>query len=127
MKNDIFAKVVAGQFKTCEDVLVTKSVEYTDTYEDKLAQFKTAGALQHVNPKAALFGMLAKHFCSLSDMCRAELTVYPIDAWQEKITDSINYLLLLKGLVIEEEAQRPQFGIVYEKHEVNDGEDKTEA
>ena len=45
--------------------------------------------------------MLAKHIVSLYDMCFAEETVYPMDTWDEKITDSLNYLFLLKAIVKE--------------------------
>ena len=46
-------------------------------------------------------GTLAKHIVSLYDMCFAEETVYPMDTWDEKITDSLNYLFLLKAIVKE--------------------------
>ena len=45
--------------------------------------------------------MLAKHIVSLYDMCFAEEVVYPMDTWDEKITDSLNYLFLLKAIVKE--------------------------
>ena len=32
-------------------------------------------------------------------MCFAEEVVYPMDTWDEKITDSLNYLFLLKAIV----------------------------
>ena len=47
----------------------------------------------------ALAGMLAKHIVSLYDMCFDEEAVYPMDTWNEKITDSLNYLFLLKAIV----------------------------
>ena len=53
-------------------------------------------------PQRALAGMLAKHIVSLYDMCFAEEAVYPMDTWDEKITDSLNYLFLLKAIVKEE-------------------------
>lgn len=54
-------------------------------------------------PKQALLGMLSKHLISVSDMCVSGS--YSKQLWTEKITDSINYLLLLKAMV-EEEARR---------------------
>ena len=56
---------------------------------------------RHTTPQRALAGMLAKHIVSLYDMCFAEETVYPMDTWDEKITDSLNYLFLLKAIVKE--------------------------
>ena len=45
--------------------------------------------------------MLAKHVVSLYDMCFAERTCYGMETWDEKITDSLNYLFLLKAIVKE--------------------------
>ena len=42
--------------------------------------------------------MLAKHIVSLYDMCFDEEAVYPMDTWNEKITDSLNYLVILKAI-----------------------------
>ena len=47
--------------------------------------------------------MLAKHIVSVSDMC-TDGKKYKRDRWIEKITDSINYLLILRA-VVEEEAK----------------------
>lgn len=56
----------------------------------------------NTTPKAALFGMLSKHLVSVSDMCTDGQT-YDIDRWNEKITDSICYLILLRAIVEEEQ------------------------
>ncbi|MCG5033267.1 hypothetical protein L0P48_06525 [Blautia massiliensis] len=45
--------------------------------------------------------MLAKHIVSLYDMCFAENTCFDMSTWDEKITDSLNYLFLLKAIVKE--------------------------
>lgn len=44
--------------------------------------------------------MMSKHTVSVYDMCESG-EQYPIHLWQEKITDSINYLLLLNAMVRE--------------------------
>ena len=96
-----FSKVMTAQFTYCEKLLANKSEEYADD-RDRLRHFKKAAAMTETDPKAALFGMLLKHLVSLSDMC-TDWKAYPIDRWSEKITDSINYLVLLRALVEEEE------------------------
>ena len=58
-------------------------------------------ALQHCSPERALAGMLAKHIISLYDMCFADGVSFGMDTWDEKITDSLNYLFLLKAIVKE--------------------------
>jgi hypothetical protein len=47
--------------------------------------------------------MMAKHTISIYDMCYGDRNgkTYSLELWDEKITDSINYLLLLKALVTE--------------------------
>ena len=46
-------------------------------------------------------GMLSKHLISVSDMCMGEQQ-YSKEQWDEKITDSINYFLILRAIVEEE-------------------------
>lgn len=108
MRIDEFNKAVKEQLLTCENLLLNKGHEYApgavETNEvDRLAHFKKAAALTGTTQKAALFGMLAKHIVSVSDMC-TDGKKYKRDRWIEKITDSINYLLILRA-VVEEEAK----------------------
>jgi hypothetical protein len=56
--------------------------------------------LKGETPEQALAGMMAKHTVSIYDMCCDGLS-HPIEMWDEKITDHINYLILLKTLVEE--------------------------
>jgi hypothetical protein len=48
----------------------------------------------------ALGGMMAKHTISIYDMIDTG-NDYPMALWDEKITDHLNYLLLLKAVVSE--------------------------
>ena len=68
---------------------------------------RTAAALQHTTPERALAGMLAKHIVSLYDMCFDGDTDYDISTWNEKITDSLNYLFLLKAIIKEGHTNQP--------------------
>jgi hypothetical protein len=104
MDGEQFADVVRTQFNVCEDVLVDKAREYATN--DRLHNFKVAAALQGIPPKVALAGMMAKHTVSIYDMCNSN-DIFPIDKWDEKITDHINYLVLLQALIIEEVESRP--------------------
>ena len=87
-QNEVNA-VFDEQVRLCADTLKRKTKEYTGDDPDRLGAFKAAAALQHTTPQRALAGMLAKHIVSLYDMCFAEETVYPMDTWDEKITDSL--------------------------------------
>ena len=99
MNTEKFNEIINEQMQRSVDVLVAKAKEYAT--EDRLHNFKVAAHLQSETPIQALQGMLAKHTISINDMCNSGRT-YPIEAWNEKITDSINYLLLLRALVEEE-------------------------
>ena len=100
MEHEDFAKIVASQQALCSDVLVDKARQYASGH-DKLHNFKVAAAVEGVTVKQALAGMMAKHTVSIYDMCRS-LEQYDEDVWNEKITDHLNYLLLLKAVVMEE-------------------------
>lgn len=89
------------QVKLCADTLKRKTKEYTGDVSDRLSAFKAAAALQHCSPQEALAGMLAKHIVSLYDMCFDGQVRYELETWEEKITDSMNYLFLLKAIVKE--------------------------
>lgn len=105
MNNADFEKVIDEQLIRCQKLLTGKGHEYAegadkDLATDRLAHFKKAAAIQAETPEAATFGMLAKHLVSIADMTRSK-QVYPLDRWDEKITDSINYLLILRAIVEE--------------------------
>ncbi len=100
MKLEKFSKIIHEQINRSLDTLDIKAKEYAT--EDRLHNFKTAAALHGCTPEKALAGMMAKHTVSVYDMCNSG-EEYPLDLWDEKITDSINYLLLLRAIVEEEE------------------------
>lgn len=95
-----FEKVTNEQFRRCYDVLFEKAKQYNIGTEDRLHAFKVAASFQGITSKQALLGMLTKHLVSISDMVKSDKQ-YSIETWDEKLTDSINYLLLLKALEVE--------------------------
>lgn len=116
-----FNDIVHKQVDTCTNTLTGKGLEYapnaakaegttlpmplgnlTIKTPDRLLHFKKAAAIMNTTPKAALLGMLSKHIVSVSDMCMDKDTQYSLEKWDEKITDSINYLLILRAIVEEE-------------------------
>lgn len=100
MQAEQFNKIIAEQIKRCTDTLITKAKEYAT--DDRLHNFKVASALQGITAEQALAGMMAKHTVSVYDMCHSGED-YSEELWNEKIGDSINYLLLLSALVRENE------------------------
>ncbi len=100
MNNEEFSRILAQQIHACEGVLVDKAREYADD-SDRLHNFKVAAALEDVTMRQALAGMMAKHTVSIYDMCGSQYDSTQ-EAWDEKITDHINYLILLRCIVQEE-------------------------
>lgn len=93
-----FERIFEEQVERSRIVLVNKASEYAT--EDRLHNFKVAAALEGKTPEQALAGMMAKHTVSVYDMAESGQP-YPIELWQEKITDHINYLFLLNAIVRE--------------------------
>lgn len=102
MTGDIFSQIFAQQMAYCEHLLINKASEYAS--DDRLSAFKDAAVIQETTPRKALAGMMAKHTHSVYKFCRSDELI-PAEQWIEKITDHINYLVLLRALV-EEEAQQ---------------------
>ena len=102
MKNDRFNDYITQELAYCCKMLINKNEEYAEENEDRLEAFKHAAAFERSTPQRALMGMLTKHLISLEVMTEKEkITAYPMDKWGEKITDALNYILLLGALVRE--------------------------
>ena len=101
MTAELFNDLVQQQIKRCTDILLAKQSEYAPDAE-KLHNFKQAAALQGCSVRQACGGFLAKHIISVFDMINAIDKEYGLHIWNEKITDAINYLLILRVIVSEE-------------------------
>ena len=101
MNTERFNEVLGSTINRCMDVLGVKSNEYAT--EDRLHNFKVAAELQNCTPITALAGMMAKHTVSVYDLIQRQEQGIAIskEMWEEKIGDSINYLILLSALVEE--------------------------
>lgn len=104
MKTEEFNEVVKKQLGRCESILVKKAEEYAT--EDRLHNFKVAAKIENCSPEQALMGMMAKHTVSVYDMLNSGKE-YSSQMWDEKITDSINYLILLRALIEEKKEEKP--------------------
>lgn len=95
-----FGDILDAQFKRVRDVLVVKAAEYAT--EDRLANFKKAAHLRGVTQAQAITGMMVKHTVSIYDMVESDKT-FTLDQWDEKITDHLNYLILLRAALVDNE------------------------
>jgi hypothetical protein len=111
MNADQFEQIAEARISHCRTTLLVKGKEYARG-GDRLHNFKTAARINGTGPTLALWGMLAKHVVSVHDMVLdAEQGQPPTPSMlREKITDWINYGLLLEGLLIEQmEELRPDY------------------
>jgi hypothetical protein len=102
MKAEEFNKLVEARLKVCSETLQKKADEYAAS-DDRLHNFKVAGAMLSCTPERALLGMAAKHLVSVFDIVsNIEHGKVPDDKLVlEKLTDTINYVILLEALVQE--------------------------
>ena len=105
MTSEKFNQLLEETLDKCKNTLGVKAEEYATS--DRLHNFKIAATLQGCSPMTALAGMMAKHTVSVYDLIgRVEYGVdVPLELWDEKIGDHINYLILLSALVREEGAK----------------------
>ena len=100
-----FETVVEYTMAECRRVLLAKNEEYARE-GDRLHNFKRAAEKLGCIPEEALLGMMVKHEVSIMDMVedlwpKAKISPAALREWDEKVIDNINYLILLRGLVIE--------------------------
>lgn len=101
MTHEKFNKVVEETLEICKNTLMKKQDEY-NLDEDRLSFFKQGTDLTKLSPERTLYMFMYKHIKSLADMVASEKS-YPKDLWLEKIKDNINYLLLLRALLEDDE------------------------
>lgn len=96
-----FNEILEARIAKCLKVMAGKADEYASD-NDRLSNFKTAAELKHCNPAQALTGMMAKHTVSVYDMVETG-DQYTLPEWEEKIGDHLNYLFLLRALILDAE------------------------
>lgn len=98
VNNDRFEGILDTQIQRVRDVLVVKAAEYAT--EDRLANFRKVANLRGCEMSQAIAGMMAKHTVSIYDMIDSGKS-FEMEQWDEKITDHINYLILLRAALID--------------------------
>lgn len=101
MNANHFEEVLEAQIKRIRDILVVKAAEYAND-EDRLANFKAAADLRGCSVPQAISGVMVKHTVSIFSMLESKDTAFSMAVWDEKITDHINYLILLRAALVEE-------------------------
>ena len=99
MKMEEFDQLVDLVQERCRNILAEKAKHYAGK-EDRLEQFVRAGVFAGVSSAEALFGMMSKHLVSIAMMMETPWE-HTKKQWDEKITDSINYLILLEAVLTD--------------------------
>lgn len=104
MTQEKFNAFAKNFVKQTTSVLYAKGKSYALNRGDRLEHFKRAAQYLDTTPQEACLAQATKHFISIRDMvCVNDGTVFSPEQWDEKIGDAINYLVLLRALVIDEE------------------------
>jgi len=102
MNNERFEKIFEKRIKLIKQILLQKGKEYSPN-KDRLHNFKVAARKRNTTPEDALMGMKIKHDVSVDDIVNnLKKGMLPNNVLlEEKIGDSINYLILLEALIKE--------------------------
>jgi hypothetical protein len=102
MTHEQFTRHLEARLAKTREVLAQKATEYST--DDRMHNFHQAAAFQGITRHQALMGMLAKHLVSVQDLVRATAAgkLPTVERVEEKIGDSINYLILLEAMFYED-------------------------
>lgn len=99
MKREDFDLIVEKRIESITKILSKKAEEYASD-DDRFHNFKRAAAILETTQEKALAGMLVKHIVSVLDIINNP-DKCSVAVFDEKIGDSINYLILLEGTLYE--------------------------
>ena len=102
MTTEDFNALVEETYREFKETLCTKANQYANC-DDRLANFKDAAKFLDVDPKQALWGFVTKHIIALNDFIQLD-TSPSEQQWCEKTGDIICYMILLRGLLVDEGA-----------------------
>jgi hypothetical protein len=103
MEHAKFQELLERRIALTLKVLGRKADEYSFR-GDRLSNFKDAAAFQNTTPEEALLGMWTKHLVSIKDIIKHPEIERTKEVIDEKITDAINYLILLEAILKEKDA-----------------------
>lgn len=99
MTKEEFFDFANSEVKHALNVLELKS-SYNNP-KDYFSYFDRVATLLGVSKEEALFALMSKHIISIVDLCKKQEPDFTI--WQEKLTDTINYLILLGAMEKEKQ------------------------
>jgi len=96
-----FEKLVEERVNKIRQVLANKAKEYARG--DRLSNFKKAAYALSSTPEEVCVNLWFKHVISIVDLVQdlGKGNIATDAMWNEKLTDGINYLILLEALVTD--------------------------
>lgn len=111
MNAEEFDTFLEETFERIRLVLASKGNEYVaNDAKSRFHNFDISAAFKSESSEQALWGFVTKQLVSLSDMVKCDSTSYPIDLWDEKLGDVINYMILLRGIVHHKHDRKVDLG-----------------
>ncbi len=99
MKSEDFNDIVEKRFSKCKKTLIVKEAEYANS-KDRLHNFKDGAFLNKQTPEQYALSLVSKQFISLRDKILLKEDITPTFL-SEKVTDIINYSLLIEAIITE--------------------------
>jgi hypothetical protein len=101
MTPEKFNYVVDKVVDRCKEILCDREKQYSD--EDRISNFKKAAQVRGLSPEEILMGFKVKHEVALGDYVKklSSGEQVPVEWIVEKITDIINYHILLYALILD--------------------------
>lgn len=100
MDKETFEKYKNQLLKKAANIRREKEEEYHST-TDIIGSFRRIAAFRNKETAQSIVDLAAKQLVSISDMVDDE-EGYPIEVWEEKIANSLNYLMKLYACIREE-------------------------
>jgi hypothetical protein len=104
MTNTEFSELMNTIFTDCSKISKAKGNDYTRGSEDALANFKEVGKGIEIHPMDVCWIFMNKHYQAITNYVKTkgQSESEPIS---ERIKDLINYLVLLQGLINENDVK----------------------
>jgi len=109
-KPNNLSELLDSRFEKTRTTLGSKAEEYASE-NNRLHNFDVAARILDVTPEQALQGMMLKHIVSILDLVEwagAEPERITSQLVDEKIGDTINYLILLEALLLRRMEEAPR-------------------
>ena len=108
MENNDFIERAEGLFQYCVETMETKGLEYMAGDNDRFSNFKRIARKYNVPTELVCAIYLEKHLDSIANFIRLKCSgnkakdIKLTEPISGRITDAINYLALLEGIINEE-------------------------